>query len=81
MAIRRCNTSRTACDVPYPLRFVLGVGNQLSLSLLSYVPESGTLNRKQIAALVGVAPIKRDSGAMRGKCSIWGGRARVRATL
>ena len=63
------------------LRSVPGVGNQVSLSLLSYVPELGTLNRKQIAALVGVAPINRDSGIMRGKRSIWGGRARVRATL
>ena len=54
---------------------------QLSLSLRSYVPELGTLDRKKIAALVGVAPLNRDSGAMRGKRSIWGGRARVRAAL
>ena len=63
------------------LRSVPGVGEQLSLSLLSYVPELGTLDRKKIAALVGVAPLNRDSGAMRGKRSIWGGRARVRAAL
>ena len=44
------------------LRSVPGVGEQLSLSLLAYLPELGTLNRKQIAALVGVAPINRDSG-------------------
>ena len=63
------------------LRSVPGVGEQLSLSLLSYVPELGTLDRKKIAALVGVAPLNRESGAMRGKRSIWGGRARVRAAL
>ena len=51
------------------------------MTLLSYVPELGALDRKKIAALVGVAPINRDSGNMRGKRTIWGGRARVRAVL
>ena len=41
----------------------------------------GTLNRRQIAALVGVAPYNRDSGALRGKRAVWGGRSRVRAVL
>ena len=63
------------------LRSVPGVGEQLSLSLLAYLPELGTLNRKRIAALVGVAPFNRDSGPRRGKRSVWGGRIRVRATL
>lgn len=63
------------------LRSVPGVGEQLSLSLLAYLPELGTLNRKQIAALVGVAPINRDSGTMRGRRAVWGGRARVRTVL
>ena len=63
------------------LRSVPGVGEQLSLSLLAYVPELGTLDRRQIAALVGVAPFSRDSGTLRGKRTIWGGRARVRAAL
>ena len=63
------------------LRSVPGVGEQLSLSLLAYLPELGTLDRKQIAALVGVAPLNRDSGTMRGKRTVWGGRARVRAVL
>ncbi len=63
------------------LRSVPGVGEQLSLSLLAYLPELGTLNRKRIAALVGVAPFNRDSGSRRGKRSVWGGRARVRAAL
>ena len=53
----------------------------MSLTLLAYLPELGTLNRKQIAALVGVAPFNRDSGPHRGKRSVWGGRATVRSTL
>ena len=63
------------------LRTVLGVGEQLSLTLLAYLPELGTLDRRQIAALVGVAPFNRDSGTLRGKRTVWGGRARVRAVL
>ena len=63
------------------LRSVPGVGNQLSLTLLAYLPELGTLDRKQIAALVGVAPFNRDSGTLRGKRTVWGGRSRVRAVL
>ena len=63
------------------LRSVPGVGEQLSVSLLAYLPELGTLDRKQIAALVGVVPLNRDSGTMRGKRTVWGGRARVRAVL
>ena len=63
------------------LRSVPGVGEQLSVSLLAFLPELGTLNRKQIASLVGVAPLNRDSGTMRGKRTVWGGRARVRAVL
>ena len=42
---------------------------------------SGTLNRRQIAALVGVAPLNRDSGTLRGKRTVWGGRAKVRPAL
>ncbi len=63
------------------LRSVPGVGEQLSLALLAYLPELGSLNRRQVAALVGVAPFNRDSGTLRGKRTVWGGRARVRATL
>ena len=65
----------------YLLRTVPGVGEQLSLTLLAYLPELGTLDRRQIAALVGVAPFNRDSGTLRGKRTVWGGRARVRAAL
>ena len=63
------------------LRTVPGVGPQLSLTLLAHLPDLGTLNRKQIAALVGVAPYNRDRGARRGKRAVWGGRSRVRAVL
>ena len=63
------------------LRSVPGVRPQVSLTLLAYLPELGTLNRKQIAALVGVAPFNRDSGPHRGKRSVGGGRATVRSTL
>ena len=63
------------------MRSVPGVGEQLSLALLSQLPELGTLNRRQVAALVGVAPFNRDSGTLRDKRQIWGGRARLRAVL
>ena len=63
------------------LRTVPGVGEQISLTLLANLPELGTLNRRQVAALVGVAPYNRDSGALRGKRAVWGGRSRVRAVL
>ena len=63
------------------LHSVPGIGDQISLTLLAYLPELGTLNRRQIAALVGVAPFNRDSGTLRGKRTVWGGRARVRTAL
>ena len=76
--LRRCPVWREKDDL---LRTVPGVGEQLSLTLLAHLPELGTLNRRQIAALVGVAPYNRDSGALRGKRAVWGGRSRVRAVL
>jgi len=63
------------------LRSVPGVGPVMAATLLAALPEVGRLNRKQIAALVGVAPMNRDSGTHRGRRAIWGGRAHVRATL
>ena len=63
------------------LRTVPGVGPQLAVSMLAYLPELGTLNRKRIAALVGVAPFNRDSGTLRGKRTVWGGRSRIRSAL
>jgi transposase len=58
-----------------------GVGKITAFTLLGYLPELGQLNRKQIAALVGVAPFNKDSGSRRGKRVIYGGRARVRTVL
>ena len=63
------------------LKTVPGVGDVLTLTLIAGLPELGQLNRKQIAALVGVAPYNRDSGKLRGKRSVWGGRVAVRAVL
>ena len=63
------------------LQSVPGVGPVLSATLLAALPELGTLNRKQVAALVGVAPLNRDSGNFRGKRTVWGGRAKVRSPL
>jgi transposase len=63
------------------LRSVKGVGPVTATTLLVELPELGTINRKQIAALVGVAPFNYDSGQMRGKRAIWGGRASVRNAL
>ena len=63
------------------LRSVPGVGPVLTTTLLANLPELGTLTNKQIAALVGVAPLNRDSGTLHGKRMVWGGRAQVRATL
>jgi transposase len=63
------------------LRSVPGVGPALSRTLLAELPELGTLTHKRLSALVGVAPFNRDSGRMRGKREVWGGRARVRTAL
>jgi transposase len=63
------------------LQSVKGVGPTLSVTLLSDLPELGTLNRKKIAALVGIAPLNRDSGKYRGRRAIWGGRSQVRIVL
>ncbi len=63
------------------LQGVKGIGPVVSITLMADLPELGTLDRWQIAALVGLAPFNRDSGLMRGKRRVWGGRARVRAAL
>ena len=63
------------------LRDVPGVGPNLARTLIAELPELGRLSNKQIAALVGVAPLARDSGLFRGKRMIWGGRASVRSAL
>jgi len=63
------------------LRGIPGVGPVLSATLLADVPELGTLPDKEMTALIGLAPLNRDSGRWRGKRSIWGGRAYVRGVL
>ena len=63
------------------LQSVPGVGPITALTLVAALPELGQLSRREIAALVGVAPLNRDSGTLRGKRMIWGGRAPVRAAL
>ena len=63
------------------LKSVPGIGPVVSITLLAELPELGQLNRKQIAALAGVAPLNRDSGTLAGRRTVWGGRARVRAAL
>jgi transposase len=63
------------------LRSVPGVGPVVATTLVAELPELGQLDRKRIAALVGLAPLARDSGTSRGKRLVWGGRGRVRAAL
>jgi transposase len=63
------------------LRSAPGVGPVVARTLLAQLPELGTLSHKPLAALVGVAPLNRDSGLFRGRRRIWGGRAAVRAVL
>jgi transposase len=63
------------------LKSVPGIGSVTARTLLAELPELGRLTRKQIAALVGVAPLNRDSGTFRGRRTTWGGRTRVRTAL
>ena len=63
------------------LRTLKGVGPVLLATLLGQLPELGRLNGKAIAKLIGVAPLARDSGSLRGRRSIWGGRACIRSVL
>jgi transposase len=58
-----------------------GVGEILSMTLISDLPELGYLNRRQVSAIVGIAPFNCDSGKFRGRRKIWGGRAQIRAVL
>jgi transposase len=63
------------------LRSAPGVGPVVALTLIGELPELGELNRRKIAALVGVAPLNRDSGSFMGRRTIWGGRSEVRSAL
>jgi transposase len=58
-----------------------GIGRLAAITLMAVIPELGTLDRKKIAKLVGVAPLSRDSGAFRGRRAVWGGRAAARSCL
>jgi transposase len=69
------------CERAQLLQSVKGVGPKTAYTLLADLPELGTLAPKQLAALVGLAPHNRDSGAWRGSRHIWGGRAAVRSAL
>lgn len=76
--LRTSDVWRTKDDL---LRGIPGVGPVTSVTMLAKCPELGTLNRREIAKLAGVAPLADDSGKHRGKRFIWGGRADVRAVL
>src|SRR5262245_12175330 len=76
--IRRTPLWRAKDDL---MRSVPGVGRVTSLTMLADFPQLGTLDRKQAAALGGLAPFNVDSGAFTGRRSVWGGRANVRSVL
>lgn len=75
------NQSPTFKENEALLRSVPGVGPVLSRTLLAELPELGSLSPRELSALVGVAPLNRDSGIFRGRRSVWGGRAKVREAL
>lgn len=68
-------------DLAKPLTSVRGIGPATVATLIADVPELGRLSRREISALIGVAPFNRDSGQMRGKRTIYGGRGQVRRGL
>ena len=76
--IRQCPAWREKEDL---LKSVPGIGSTTARTLLTELPELGACSRQQIAALVGVAPINRDSGTYRGQRRTWGGRRTVRGAL
>jgi transposase len=80
-AIERGLSSDRWRDTAAIIASVPGIGPQSTRSLLTELPELGTLNAKEIAALVGVAPLNNDSGKFRGRRTTWGGRREVRSTL
>lgn len=63
------------------LNSVPGIGPVTTRGLIAYLPELGTLSNKKISALVGLAPLNRDSGQFRGKRMVWGGRSYIRSLL
>jgi transposase len=77
-AIKETPVWREKADL---LKTVPGVGRVTITTMLALLPELGALSRRQIASLVGVAPFNRDSGTLRGRRAVWGGRAAVRSVL
>lgn len=75
------HVQRHHSELAKALASVPGIGAASVAVLLAELPELGKLDRRRVAALVGVAPMNRDSGQMRGQRSIWGGRAHVRRIL
>jgi transposase len=75
------HVQRHHAELAAALQSVPGIGAASVAVLLAQLPELGKLDRRRVAALVGVAPLNRDSGQMRGQRAIWGGRADVRRTL
>src|SRR5207249_11433445 len=75
---RQIKASRELSSKAEKLTAISGVGARTAALLLAQMPELGQLNRREVAALVGVAPFNRDSGRMRGKRAIYGGRRSVR---
>ncbi len=63
------------------LTTVPGIGEVVAVTLISSLPELGTISHKSISYLVGVAPLNKDSGKFRGKRKIWGGRVKIRCML
>lgn len=78
MRLRESDVWRAKDDL---LQSIPGVGSVTTRTMLAKCPELGTLNRREIAALTGVAPLANDSGKYQGKRFIWGGRAEVRSVL
>lgn len=77
-ALRECGIWREKVEL---LKSVPGIAQLTALKLLASLPELGTLNRREISALAGVAPFNRDSGRWSGKRSVYGGRAMARGAL
>lgn len=77
-ALRACGVWHEKVEL---LESVPGIGRVIALSLIATLPELGTLNRRQISSLAGVAPFNRDSGQLRGHRSIYGGRVSTRGAL
>jgi transposase len=81
-AIEDAASTCTALGEPLAqLQAIPGVGRVVALTLVTHLPELGTLDRKRIAALAGLAPFARESGLQRGRRAIWGGRGDARAML